>query len=128
MRAKQRNDRIDGVDYRVRLECDNHVILHSQFGRHVGTGRMRNVFLAVDLQPQAACAHRGEVRSASNQADIDMCARHFDANQASDGARPEHAHLQASLRAARLGAGNLPCSWYTTHQESTSDVALCGTI
>jgi len=61
---------------------------------------MRYMLLAVDLQAQPACLHRGKVFPARNQTDLDLRARHLDPDQAADGARPENTYLQAFSSAA----------------------------
>src|SRR5215471_3329800 len=104
----------------MRLERDDQVILHAKLGRSVGTDRVCNPFLPVDLQSHPMRAHGLQMSAASYQADFDAGAGERCADEAADGPGTEDADFQDSSGDRLSWLYPSPCSWYTTHQESTT--------
>src|SRR5215471_2269367 len=104
----------------MRLERDDQVILHAKLGRSVGTDRVCNPFLPVDLQSHPMRAHGLQMSAASYQADFDAGARERCADEAADGPGTEDTDFQDSSGDRLSWLYPSLCSWYTTHQESTT--------
>jgi hypothetical protein len=68
----------------MRLEADDHDILHPEFGRIVCAARRNRALLAADLQCQPVDPHGGEVSAARHETDIGACARQLDTEVTAD--------------------------------------------
>ena len=68
----------------MRLQADDDEVLRSEFGRIVGAARMHHALLVTDQELEPVGAHRGEMRAARHQADIDARARELHTEIAAD--------------------------------------------
>ena len=84
VRAEQRLHLLEHAGDRMRLQADDDEILRPEFGRVVGAARMHHALFVADQQLEPVGAHRGQMRAARHQADVDARARELHTEIAAD--------------------------------------------
>ena len=78
----------------MRLQRDDDVILHAEFGGRVRTRKSRDTFRSVDLQTDTIGAHRRKVGAARDQAYLGTRTRQLHSQKSADRAGAKDAYLQ----------------------------------
>ena len=100
VRPEQRLHLLDHAGDGMRLQADDDEILRAELGRIVGAARMHHVLLVADQELESVGAHRGEMRAARHQADVDACARELHAEISADRAGAVDTDFHGSLSQA----------------------------
>src|SRR5690606_5188779 len=97
IRAEQRLHLLGDLPGLVRLESDDHVVLWAQVGRVLGRRHFRDLLFAINDQLKAVVLNRFQMRTASDQRNVDAGELQENTDMGADGARSVDTNLHSFL-------------------------------